>query len=195
MRDDDQQVRRERGRDGTGHEIRARRHEQTASEIERQPHAEHDRDPERIAVAQHREAEARAACDEPPRPQALARNRVRAECGGDEEDGGNVGPSVSHSTKEVAVERKEHRCRETHSRCDRTAPNARHQPDDTEAQEHADALQKAIGDAAAERNWQDRNMGERAKAESAKVEEEHFGHLGEIPAKPLPPKRRKNAAA
>src|SRR5439155_591094 len=38
----------------------------------------------------------------------------------------------------------------------------------TEAQEHADALQKAISDAAAERNWQDRNMGERAKAESTK---------------------------
>src|SRR5439155_19426109 len=65
----------------------------------------------------------------------------------------------------------------------------------TEAMEHADALQKAIGEAAAERNWQDRNMGEKAKAESANVEEEHFGHLGEIPAKPLPPKRRKNAAA
>ena len=39
---------------------------------------------------------------------------------------------------------------------------------------------KAISDAAAERNWQDRRMSEKAKAESLAVESEHFGHLGEI---------------
>jgi hypothetical protein len=56
------------------------------------------------------------------------------------------------------------------------------------AMEWRESLEKAIGDAAAERNFRDRNMGEKAKAEAAKAEAEHFGHLAEIPEKP---RRRK----
>lgn len=67
-----------------------------------------------------------------------------------------------------------------------------------EAMEFREALEKAIGDAAAERNWRDRNMGEKAKAESAAAEAEHFGHLPEIPEQPVVKRRgrpRKNPAA
>ena len=55
----------------------------------------------------------------------------------------------------------------------------------TEAMEFRNALESAVGKAAAERNWQDRRMSEKAKAESTAAEAEHFGHLGEIPAKPV----------
>jgi hypothetical protein len=54
-----------------------------------------------------------------------------------------------------------------------------------EALEHQLALQKAVSDAAAERNFRDRNMGEKAKAESAAAEAEADGHLGEIPEQPV----------
>jgi hypothetical protein len=64
-------------------------------------------------------------------------------------------------------------------------------PSAPEAMEHRKALDSAIGEAAAERNWRDLNVSEKARAESAKAEEDHFGHLGEIPEKPLPPRRRK----
>lgn len=60
--------------------------------------------------------------------------------------------------------------------------------DEKEAIEFRAALDKAVSDAAAERNYLDRNMSEKALAESAKAEGEHFGHLGEIPAQPI--KRR-----
>jgi len=63
-----------------------------------------------------------------------------------------------------------------------------------EAMEFREALESAIGRAAAERNWQDRNMGEKAKAESAAAEAEHFGHLPEIKEKPRRGRPRKNAA-
>jgi hypothetical protein len=51
----------------------------------------------------------------------------------------------------------------------------------TEAMELVEVLNTGLSDAAAERNYQDRNMSEKAKAEVAKVEADHFGHLGEIP--------------
>lgn len=65
------------------------------------------------------------------------------------------------------------------------------------AMEFREALEKAVGDAAAERNWRDRNMGEKAKAESAAAEAEHFGHLPEIPEQPVKRRGRprKNPAA
>lgn len=54
-----------------------------------------------------------------------------------------------------------------------------------EAVEFREALDKAIGDAAAERNYRDKSMSEKALAESAAAEAEHFGHLPEIPEKPV----------
>ena len=42
---------------------------------------------------------------------------------------------------------------------------------------------KEQGEIAAHRNYEDRNMGEQAKAESAAAEAEHFGHLPAIPEK------------
>jgi len=64
-----------------------------------------------------------------------------------------------------------------------------------EAMEFRAALDKAIGDGAAVRNYEDRNMSEKAKAERDAAEAEHFGHLGEIPEKPIrrrgrPPKKQ-----
>ena len=57
-----------------------------------------------------------------------------------------------------------------------------------ESLEFCDALDKAVGDAAAERNYRDRNMGAKAKAESKEFEAATFGHQPEIPEKPI--KRR-----
>lgn len=51
----------------------------------------------------------------------------------------------------------------------------------TDALDFRNALEKAVGDAAAERNFRDRNMSEKAKEEVAQVEAETFGHLAEIP--------------
>ena len=62
-----------------------------------------------------------------------------------------------------------------------------------EAMAYAEALQNAVSNAAAERAHADRNMGEKAKAESAAFEEENFGHQPEIPAKPKRKYVRKSA--
>ncbi len=64
--------------------------------------------------------------------------------------------------------------------------------------EWALGLEKEISNAAAERAYQDRNMSEKAKAESASAEGENFGHLPEIPEKPVarrgrPPKTQSAA--
>lgn len=58
-------------------------------------------------------------------------------------------------------------------------------------------LEAEVAEVAAERNWQDRDMTERAKSESGKAESEHFGHLGEIPESPIRRrvKRAKKGAA
>lgn len=47
------------------------------------------------------------------------------------------------------------------------------------------------GDEAAERNYRDRNMSEKALAEVEKAESAHFGHLPEIPETPLPPRTKR----
>ena len=49
-------------------------------------------------------------------------------------------------------------------------------------------MEQRMAVAAAERNAQDRHMGEKAKAESARAEAETSGHLAEVPVTPL--KRR-----
>jgi len=53
-----------------------------------------------------------------------------------------------------------------------------------EALEWRQKLQDQIAEAAAVRNWEDRNMTDKAKDESAAAEADHFGHLPEIPEKP-----------
>lgn len=63
-----------------------------------------------------------------------------------------------------------------------------------EAMEFREKLDKMIGDAAAERNARDRNMSEKALAESARAEAEHFGHLPEIPEQPTKKRGRKPKA-
>lgn len=58
-----------------------------------------------------------------------------------------------------------------------------------EALAHAAELEQMVSTAAAERYYQDRNMSEKAKAESEKHESEHeFGHVPVIPEAPI--KRR-----
>jgi hypothetical protein len=57
-----------------------------------------------------------------------------------------------------------------------------------EAMEFRAKLDKIIGDAAAERNWEDRRMTDKAKAESDQIQADTFGHMPEIPAQPI--KRR-----
>ncbi len=67
-----------------------------------------------------------------------------------------------------------------------------------EALAYREEQQKAIGQAAAERAYEDRNMGDLAKAEAEAAEKEHFGHLAEIPEKKRrgrPPKAKPEAAA
>lgn len=64
-----------------------------------------------------------------------------------------------------------------------------------EAMEHRERLERAIGDAAAFRAHEDRNMSEKAKEEAKAVEAEEFGHVAEIPQKrtgrpPLSPEER-----
>lgn len=54
-----------------------------------------------------------------------------------------------------------------------------------EALEFQASLDKLVSDAAGVRNWEDRNMGAKAQAERDKAEAENFGHLGEIPEKPI----------
>lgn len=55
----------------------------------------------------------------------------------------------------------------------------------TLAEAAANKFNTAISDAAANRAWNDRNMSPEAKAEVARVESEHFGHLPEIPRTPV----------
>jgi hypothetical protein len=55
-----------------------------------------------------------------------------------------------------------------------------------EAVEHAEKREEKKADAAAERNWDDRNMSDKAKAETRKAEEAAGAeHLGEIPRTPV----------
>ena len=60
-----------------------------------------------------------------------------------------------------------------------------------EAMEFVVSRQHDAGQEAAERNFRDRNMSEKALAESEKAEKEHFGHLPEIPEQPIPRTKRK----
>jgi len=56
------------------------------------------------------------------------------------------------------------------------------------------ASEQALAVAAAERNYQDRNMGEKARAESDRAEQASSVHLGEIPRTPVKKRvRRTNA--
>lgn len=57
-----------------------------------------------------------------------------------------------------------------------------------EAVKAFEANQQALAIAAAERNYQDRNIGEKARAESDAAEQASSSHLGEIPRTPI--KRR-----
>jgi hypothetical protein len=56
------------------------------------------------------------------------------------------------------------------------------------AAEHFDAMQLEIAHAAANRNFNDRNMSEKAREESERVEQASSVHVGEIPATPIKPK-------
>lgn len=58
----------------------------------------------------------------------------------------------------------------------------------TEALAFLDGLENDIAKAAAHRAYEDRNLSEKAKAEVAKIDAEHFEHLPEIPEQPI--KRR-----
>lgn len=60
-----------------------------------------------------------------------------------------------------------------------------------EAMEFLEKLEKAVGDAAAERNWQDRNMGEKAREESDQIQADTFGHVPSIPEQPIKRRGRK----
>lgn len=53
----------------------------------------------------------------------------------------------------------------------------------TEALDFHKKLDDMVAKAAAERNYQDRNMSDGAKAEAAQFESEQFGHVAEIPTK------------
>ena len=62
-------------------------------------------------------------------------------------------------------------------------------PSPVDALEFAKARHDSQGEAAAERNWQDRNMGEKAKAEAATAEAAApLVHLAEIPRTPVKPR-------
>jgi hypothetical protein len=63
------------------------------------------------------------------------------------------------------------------------------------AMEYVEALDKAIGQAAAEANFRDRSMSEKALAEKAAFEAENFGHQPEIPEAPKRRGRKPKAAA
>jgi len=62
-----------------------------------------------------------------------------------------------------------------------------------EALDYFEAKEQSIGEAAAHRHYEDRNMSEAAKAEAAAVDDETFGHVAEIKRKPG--RRRANKAA
>lgn len=61
-----------------------------------------------------------------------------------------------------------------------------------EAMAFHEARASAVSQETAERNYRDKNMSEKAQAEAAAAEAEHFGHLPEIPEQP---RRRKGRAA
>jgi len=65
----------------------------------------------------------------------------------------------------------------------------------SEAVQHQMDLQKMISTAAAERAYQDKNMGEGAKAEVKAAEESHFGHMPEIPERKIRRRGRKPKVA
>jgi hypothetical protein len=62
-----------------------------------------------------------------------------------------------------------------------------------EAVKAYEAEQQGLAIAAAERNYADRNMGEKAQAERDAVEQESSRHLGEIPRTPIKRHRRTKA--
>jgi hypothetical protein len=64
----------------------------------------------------------------------------------------------------------------------------------TEAMEWVENLDKMVATAAAERNFQDRNMSEKAREESKQAEDDNFGHLAVIPEKPKRKYTRKQAS-
>ncbi len=57
------------------------------------------------------------------------------------------------------------------------------------AADRFDQMQQEIAVAAAARNYEDRNMSEKAKAEAAVVEEASSTHTAEIPATPIKPRK------
>jgi hypothetical protein len=63
----------------------------------------------------------------------------------------------------------------------------------TRAREHELHAQAAIGTAAAERAWDDRRLSPGAQAEATAVDAGTARHLGEIPAQPQRPARRRGA--
>jgi hypothetical protein len=94
--------------------------------------------------------------------------------------------------------RAEEAARSFSERCQRTvndqmeyqrAMEAGFRESPVEAVEYLEAKQRAIADAAAERNYADRNMGEKAKAESkvavAKAFNEEGSHLPAVPETPI----------
>ena len=71
-------------------------------------------------------------------------------------------------------------------------------PTPQEALERFDAKERAIGDAAANRAWSERNMSEAAKAEAAAVDastEDHVPTIPETPIRRSPGRPRKTVAA
>lgn len=68
----------------------------------------------------------------------------------------------------------------------------RDSPEDAKALATAGRVER--GDIAGARNFEDRNMSEKAKAESAKAEAGHFGHLPAIPEKPVVRRVKKEKA-
>lgn len=63
-----------------------------------------------------------------------------------------------------------------------------------EALEHHEKLERFVADAAAHRNFEDRNMSELAKAEIASAEAETMNHVAEVPEKPKRGRPRKIVA-
>lgn len=58
------------------------------------------------------------------------------------------------------------------------------------AADRFDAMQLDIAHAAANRNFNDRNMGEKAREESDRVEQASSVHVGEIPSTPIKPRSK-----
>jgi len=105
-----------------------------------------------------------------PYPKMLykAKKRQGALCVGDPYDEA-FSASCQHTVKSEAEKRK--------------ANDEGWRDSPTEALQHAEALEKAISDAAAHRAFEDRNMSEPAKAEAAAADAETADHVAEVPAK------------